>query len=432
MNTNDAKLSRDSVSRDDALRVVSRQRDQEARAKREDKKLDNNLREDPVVRNARDIMLSKSQSTADRMAIGKAFNDPKSAAPDMRQRMNEALAQSQLAKTSDAAKRAEAMLSAQTADRIARLQQLEAKYQKNTTTPTITASQYKDVLDTQNALVVRSQTLENQLANLAGVTETGLTQFAVNIERPVNSSAGQPRRAVLSVKYCGEWTVGYKPKDITHGLVTTRKATELTIRKGYFQYGPYRSIEVNDYTISEIPAPAPGDPETAGDYIIVAKAGFYPGFPTCRALPVARITNHDDEVIIAYATVTKDSDDNRVWSKLKQVQFGSISRTVIDYTFRHRMLTDTSVRIYAGTVRIEGRGNYEVATTDVALSGSTPFVSVEFDRVVGTAGIIMANSKPVSDGGFLRVPLLSFTAVAGVYANPIVCHIGDVSSDTAA
>ena len=106
--------------------------------------------------------------------------------------------------------------------------------------------------------------------------------------------------------------------------------------------------------------------------------------------------------------------------------------------FSHEILTSTRVRIYAGTVRIHGRGNVRVPLntaleyTEVVLSGEDPWVAVEYNRINATAQLIVINTQPVSDGGFLRVPLLSFKTTAGSYELQPICHDGDINIDTAA
>jgi hypothetical protein len=99
------------------------------------------------------------------------------------------------------------------------------------------------------------------------------------------------------------------------------------------------------------------------------------------------------------------------------------------------MLSINTVRIYAGTVRIHGRNNYAVGDTDISLTGYPEWVFVELDRAAGSASIKKQSTEPLSDGGFLRVPLLEFpitSIIGGVYANPTIRHRGDINIDTAA
>lgn len=130
---------------------------------------------------------------------------------------------------------------------------------------------------------------------------------------------------------------------------------------------------------------------------------------------------------------------NATYASSPGIVSDSSSSGMPSYTFRHQMLSANEVRIFAGTVRIHGRGNYRIPANpameggDITISGLSPWVSVEFNRINGTGIIIMTNTEPVSDGGFLRVPLLSFTSLeGGGYASPTVHQMGDINVDTAA
>jgi len=97
--------------------------------------------------------------------------------------------------------------------------------------------------------------------------------------------------------------------------------------------------------------------------------------------------------------------------------------------FGYRMASP-DITVFAGSIRLHGKGNYAVAEATVTLAGATEYVYVYWHRDdPSNNGITHATSEPVSDATVARVPLYKFTADSGFYDAPDICHLGDINCD---
>jgi hypothetical protein len=93
-------------------------------------------------------------------------------------------------------------------------------------------------------------------------------------------------------------------------------------------------------------------------------------------------------------------------------------------------LSGTTCTIFAGTVHIHGKGDYDCAEADVVLSGATEYVYVTWSRAAPAPSIGHAASLPVTNVSTVYVPLYCFSAVTNGYTLKWIHHMGDLNFDT--
>jgi len=290
----------------------------EGRARREDKKLDKGLKEDPVIRNARDIMVFTAKNEADRVAVKKAFDDPKGATPDMRQRINDAMQSAQVQENQQVRARMAQAQDINNAIMQANMQRQAAAVdaaQRNMDTVKTSLTPQQQI----DEIVRKVKDQEGQLSVLEGNVNPDDVQIAIYINRC------NPKHVRLEARYIGEWAVSYS--GLTLAASVGIIPTSVTVANGYFTFGKYRSIEATPY--SPIAAPS-----TATDYVVVARFVSGAGtFPTVAAVTLANYNTDGShytngfttgQKIIARGTVAV-SDGIYYWTNMVQCQFGEIS-----------------------------------------------------------------------------------------------------------
>lgn len=90
-------------------------------------------------------------------------------------------------------------------------------------------------------------------------------------------------------------------------------------------------------------------------------------------------------------------------------------------------LAGSTATIYAGAFRIHGSGIYDVAETDVTLSGATDWVYAAHKWDHSASSISHSSTEPESTTVELRWPLYKFTASGGTYSLDTIRHMGDIN-----
>jgi len=114
-----------------------------------------------------------------------------------------------------------------------------------------------------------------------------------------------------------------------------------------------------------------------------------------------------------------------------QIDAGGAAFPWTDMAFGFSLIAADTVRIYAGTLRIHGIGNYHVDQDDLDLEGAEAWVYLKHKRDHTTTAVTFQAMEPESDTIYLRIPLFQFIRnPGGTYVLSRACNIGDVNLDT--
>jgi hypothetical protein len=90
-------------------------------------------------------------------------------------------------------------------------------------------------------------------------------------------------------------------------------------------------------------------------------------------------------------------------------------------------LKGVSLTVYAGTLSIDGKGDYATVETALTLVATTEWVYLKWLRGSGGITVEQTTSRPSSSSTAVAVPLYRFDQAGGTaYKLALCCHIGDV------
>ena len=417
---------------------------EDARAKREDRKLDTALNEDPVIRNARSILVSESKSAADKQAIVRAFQDPAKAAPDMKQRINDALQRSQTEKNrADAAryqKQSELNAAMKSANVDTKIAVLSAKVDTLTTTQNASLGKIND--RTFEALARQVVDSCNQLDVLYGLNDNTKSGISTTISRKT------PERVVVEAGYVGEWAVSYvgdgviHPDGVHHEKDTVLN-TSLQVTPGYIAFGKFRNLLPSNAGQNIIAAPS-----ALGDYVIFARqyasnsaeaeVGALPAVYDYE--PLLQCSGYDGIFgmkAIARATVANSADGTKYWTNLVQCQYGEIFIDRYDPEFTGGysdgggaaiegvLPSDTTVTLKPLTILrpLVGGGTAVERMPDSAITiSSTTFIFLKRDLGTNTYTYETASSDNLG-----RSPAFTFKLLWVVDTSPVLKVVAHMS-----